>query len=138
MNILLQRKFLKPKYTIGDFFVDGALFANSLELPYDYNNNGIHNEPNKECIPAGQYLINMTWSNTFQKYLPEAMYVQGRTGIRIHAAAKPEQLLGCIAVGKNNVVGGLTGGIDLYMPKLKNLIYGAMARDEIITLKITQ
>jgi len=65
----------------------------TLERPW------LDNETKVSCIPAGTYNVRATQSARFGRlmYLVEA--VPKRTGIRIHPANFPNELLGCIALG---------------------------------------
>src|SRR5690242_17822651 len=61
-------------------------------------------------IPAGSYPVYLTvsersqlgklWSPDSLHRLPLIAKVPGRSGIRIHAANRPEELEGCVAVGR--------------------------------------
>lgn len=54
----------------------------------------------KDAIPEGLYPVEFTYSPAFNRMMP-LIDVPNRTGIRIHWANFPSQLLGCIAVGTN-------------------------------------
>ena len=49
-------------------------------------------------IPAGTYLVSVTFSPRFKRMLPLIGNVPGRSGIRIHRGTKPEHSKGCILV----------------------------------------
>jgi hypothetical protein len=66
----------------------------TCELPW------LANAPGKSCIPPGVYKLVLTWSPRFRKPLYEVQWAPARTGIRIHSANFPSQLLGCIALGE--------------------------------------
>lgn len=113
MKIVLQRKYLKQGYTIGYWIVDGKLMCNTLEDEVrDLNKNGKFDNGEKKiygesAIPYGKYKIKMTYSPKYKRMMPQVMDVPHFTGIRIHAANKPTELEGCIALGENKVKGGL-------------------------------
>lgn len=57
-------------------------------------------ENKEKAIPEGEYIVDLTYSNRFNRQMPW-LDVPGRSGIRIHPANFGRQLEGCIAVGSN-------------------------------------
>ncbi|MBO4307238.1 MAG: hypothetical protein J5848_02865 [Bacteroidales bacterium] len=104
---------MKQGYTIGYWIVDGKLMCNTLEDEVrDLNKNGKFDNGEKKiygesAIPYGKYKIKMTYSPKYKRMMPQVMDVPHFTGIRIHAANKPTELEGCIALGENKVKGGI-------------------------------
>lgn len=90
----LERLHFTDKSTIGEIHLDGTRFCYSLELSCRKAS-----KDGKLAIPCGRYEICMTYSTKFDKDMPEIMDVPGRTGIRIHPANYPSELLGCVAPG---------------------------------------
>jgi hypothetical protein len=93
----LIRKIYSDKSTIGELYLKDEFVAYTLEdtirkLKIKH----------KTAIPAGQYEVVMSFSNRFQKKLPEILKVPFFTGIRIHSGNKPEDSSGCILVGKEH------------------------------------
>ena len=94
MEIKVKRKFLGEDYTIGDLYVDGVFFCNTLEDKVriiDDNNDGKYSTEelstkikHQTAIPAGYYNVILTMSNRFKKILPLLVNVPGFDGIRIH------------------------------------------------------
>lgn len=115
MILSIRRIFKKENYIIGDMFIDGQYFCDTLELP-DKNN-----QPFISCIPVGEYDIKLSWSQHFQKDLPHVLNVPNRSNILIHPANHPKELLGCIAVGRNTIKGGLSES-RFYSDMLNRLI----------------
>jgi hypothetical protein len=118
MNLLLERKFKKPTYTIGRLMVNDVLFCDTLE-------------PTEKMIPAGTYKVAMTPSKRFGRVLPEILNVPGRVAIRIHPGNSAKDSEGCILVGKNKVVGGLVE--SRFHSDTLNLVLSA-AKDIEITI----
>lgn len=51
------------------------------------------------AIPYGRYQVIMSFSNRFQRYLPELLNVPAFTAIRIHGGETPGDTEGCPLVG---------------------------------------
>lgn len=94
MVLKLQRTKEVNNATIGEIHIDGNFICYTLEDKV---------RPTKikheTCIPAGTYIINITYSPTFKKMLPLLLNVPGFYGIRIHAGSGIEHTSGCILVG---------------------------------------
>lgn len=113
MEILIDRKWKKDKYTISKVYVNGKDFGcNALEdKDRGLNQNMSIAEIAKlkvygqTAIPTGRYLVTYTYSNHFRKYLPYINNTKGFTGVRIHSGNTAEDSLGCILIGKNDAVG---------------------------------
>lgn len=106
MKIIVKRTFPKEEYTIGDMYIDGEKFCNTLEdrvrdLPKEKKIYG------ETAIPYGKYKVQMTFSPRFKRQMPQILDVPMFEGIRIHSANYATQLEGCIALGENKVKGGV-------------------------------
>lgn len=120
MKIILKRKFLGSQYTIGDLFIDGMFFCNTIEdvvrqLPITCPNTPKgHNCTCKEkvyaetAIPAGTYKVTMEYSPRFKRCLPLLHDVPHFIGILIHSGNTERDSAGCIIVGVNTVKGKVT------------------------------
>ena len=87
----LMRSYL-PDRTVGKLTVHhDNLTLMTLELQ-DKNN-----QVNISCIPTGNYRCVRDKSGKHQFY--KITNVKGRTDIEIHIANKPEDLMGCMALG---------------------------------------
>ena len=100
MKLYLLRKFKGADYTIGQLFIDGEYFCDTLEDVV--RDSKIKHET---AIPAGTYKIDLTFSAKFKKILPILIDVPGFEGIRIHAGNDKSHTSGCLLVGENKVKG---------------------------------
>ena len=117
MKIDVYRSEYGPRSTPGEMFIDGQRECFTLEPAKDKPFHEGH-----PCIPAGTYEIRLTFSPHLQHLTPEVMDVPGRTAIRIHKANKPEELLGCTAVGevqREDMVLNSAGAFERMMVLLK-------------------
>lgn len=113
MKLELHRKVYLEDRTLGELYVNGVKFCDTLEdrdrglgqaLPLEQN---IALKIKKQtAIPKGEYVVVISFSNRFQKLLPELLSVPAFGGIRIHPGNAPEDTDGCILVGRlsNNKV----------------------------------
>lgn len=53
----------------------------------------------RTAIPAGRYKVEMTYSNRFQRMLPQVQDVPGFTGVRIHSGNTQYDTEGCLLAG---------------------------------------
>ena len=125
MKLTLNRRFKAPEYTIGDLYIDGQWFCNTLEdtdrgLSQNMVLTYIQNKKVKSqtAIPTGTYKVDMNtvspkYSN-YSKYpyvkqfnakMPRLLNVKGFEGILIHAGSTQKHTDGCILVGINKVKG---------------------------------
>lgn len=116
MRLILNRTYNYPNGTIGELYINGKLFCDTLEpkdegfdsetslkviqdLKADYKEQGLY-----LAIPSGTYQVVMAFSPKFQTNLPTLLNVHGYTGIRIHAGNFPNKdTQGCILVGSNGL-----------------------------------
>ena len=76
---------------------NGKAVEGHIDLEFDKDVIRCHTLENADyIIPAGDYEIDMTHSPKFNKFLPELLNVQNRSGIRIHSGIIPEHTRGCI------------------------------------------
>lgn len=152
MNILIERKFKKPTYTIDKVYVNGQLFSDALEDPdrgltSDMTIQQIQSKKvyGDTAIPTGTYEVRMTYSNRLhnrayaKKYggkLPELINVKGYAGVRFHPFNKASETLGCISVGKNNVKGQVTQATIYFYRLVDNYILPALNNGEKVLLTI--
>lgn len=139
MEIIIERKYLKSKYTIGNLYIveNGTKrwICNTLEDKVrDLNKNGVFDNGEykvygETAIPYGRYKVDMnTVSQKFSRYtfyrnvcqgkLPRLLNVKDFVGILMHVAdgeRGADLLLGCIGVGRNTIRGGLTDGKNTFI-----------------------
>lgn len=119
MELKLERFLFTNESTIGKLSIDANPFCYTLEDIVRPDGIKIQNET---AIPAGRYKVEITWSERFQKELPELRHVHGFTYIRIHSGNTPNDTEGCILVGRtysHNFVGDSRITLAKLMTKLK-------------------
>ena len=125
MKLTLIRKYKKKDYCIGELYIDGKFFSNTLEDPdrgltSTMNLTEIKSKKIKgdTAIPTGLYKITLNVASSkysnFSKYpyakfcngkMPRLLNVPGYEGILIHAGNTQKDTEGCILIGQNKVVG---------------------------------
>lgn len=155
MDLLLERKYLKEKYTIGHLSINGSYFCDILEdTVRDINRNGTFDcgefkISGHTAIPYGEYEITLdVVSPKFSKYqfykdvcqgrVPRLLNVPAFDGILIHCANGPEGyklVEGCLGVGFNKIKGGLVNSKEVFI-KLYNKLKTAKLKGENIKIKI--
>lgn len=120
MKLMLKRKFFGSAYTIGDFFIDGVFFCNTIEDVVRRLPAACPNTPkgrNCTCkekvyaetaIPAGTYKVTMEFSPRFKRCLPLLHDVPHFIGILIHSGNTQRDSAGCLIVGFNTAKGMVT------------------------------
>ena len=153
MKLRLDRKYKKATYSIGKLYVDGVYFCDTVED----KDRGLTDKDSlekikatkvyaKTAIPTGIYKITMSViSPKFSQKpyykafcngkLPRILNVKGFDGILIHKGSNADSSAGCIIVGKNTVVGGVTNS-QFYFEKLYKLLAEAQQRGEQIEIEI--
>lgn len=96
MLLELKRIAYKTDYTIGNLYIDGLYFCDTLEDPV--RKNKIFG---KTAIPAGTYRVTLSWSPKFKRVLPMLHDVPKFTGIRMHRGNTAKDTHGCPLVGEN-------------------------------------
>lgn len=120
MKLLLKRKFKGENYTVGDLFIDGEFFCNTLEdkvrilpllcpdTPQGISCRCKEKKYAETAIPYGTYKITMQHSPKFKRVLPYLHDVPHFLGILIHAGTTESDSAGCLLVGNNTIKGKLT------------------------------
>ena len=152
MELLLQRIARRDTYTIGRLYIDGQYFCDTCEdadrglrqdLPLSVNQ--AKKRRGVTAIPVGRYRVTLgVKSQKYSKkkqydftrgYLPRLVNVPAFDGILIHIGNTAADSEGCILVGRNTVVGGLTDSVKTYL-KLMDLLVAARDRGETVTIEI--
>ena len=141
MKLKLERKYFKDTYTIGNLYVDGSFFSNTLEdKNRDVNKNGKFDNGEAKvygetCIPFGTYRIVVNMSPKFKRELPRLLDVPSFEGTLIHRGNTAKDSAGCILVGENKAVGKVLNSTP-YEERLVKMMKEAIAREEEITIEI--
>ena len=149
IKVLVKRIAKKTKYTIGKLFINGVFYANTLEdTDRDLTQNMSEDEIKSKkiygetAIPTGTYKIDMStispkfknhsWAKPYKGKIPRLINVKGFDGVLIHPGNSDQDTLGCLLVGKNDVVGKVTNSVSYF-----NKIMGELAKEpNNITLTI--
>lgn len=126
MEIKVDRKWKKEKYTIGRLYIDGEFICNTIEdadrgLTQSMSEEEIKSKKiyGQTAIPTGRYKVLMNvvspkfsqkefYMNVCKGKVPRLEGVKGFSGILIHSAATADNVEGCIGVGFNTEKGKLT------------------------------
>lgn len=105
MKLHLKRIALKETYTIGKLSIDGVYFCDTCEDKVRPKGEKVFGET---AIPYGTYSVIYNYSPKFKRKLPRLLNVPMFDGILIHNGSNAKHSHGCILVGRNTIVGGLT------------------------------
>lgn len=149
IKVLVKRIAKKPKYTIGKLFINGVFYANTLEdtdrgLTQSMSEDEIKSKKiyGETAIPTGTYKIDMhtvspkfknrSWAKPYDGKIPRLVGVKGFEGVLTHPGNQESDTLGCLLVGKNDVVGKVTNSVSYF-----NKIMAALLTDpDNITITI--
>lgn len=153
MNILIDRKYKKSTYTIGNLYIDGKWFCNTMEdtdrgLDDSMNVSIINSikQSSITAIPTGTYELTLNVvspkysKRAFYKTLcdgkvPRLLNVKGFEGILIHCGNTAEDSSGCILVGLNKVKGKVVESQDTFTRLYKLLKDASMKEPLTVTIK---
>lgn len=153
MEVLLERKWFKPTYTIGQWYIDGEELWDSLEdkdrgLTQDMPTTEIYKKKvfGQTAIPKGRYRIRMdivspkfknrSWAIPYGGKIPRIMDVPAFDGICIHPLNSPADTNGCPGVGKNKVKGKILDSVKSWKEMMDDYLVPAAQRGEEIWLTI--
>ena len=121
INLLILRDTFTDESTMGELFVNGERFCDTLELPYRNNQRSV------SCIPIGQYKVRMRYprESATREYLHLLVQeVKDRSYILFHRGNTAKDTRGCILVGQGSqqdIVHNSTLAMDLLMKEIINL-----------------
>ena len=153
MELKLIRKEKEANYTIGDLFVNGILFSQTLEdkdrgLTQDMPLEEIKAKKiyGKTAIPTGTYEIDMntvspkfkdrSWAKPYGGKLPRLIGVKGFDGVLCHPGNTSESTSGCLLVGKNSIKGMVTDSTRTFHALMSKFLLPAKVQGEHITITI--
>jgi hypothetical protein len=153
MELFLERKYKKDKYTIGKLYINGKYFSNAIE-DKDRNLNSNMSEAQikglkvygETAIPTGTYTIDMntispkfkdrSWAKPYGGKLPRLLNVKGFEGVLIHVGNTCQDSLGCVLIGLNTKKGMVTNSTEYFHKLMKELLAAKLKGEEIkITIK---
>ena len=121
INLLIIRDTFTDESTIGELFVNGERFCDTLELPYRDNQRSV------SCIPLGEYKVRLRYAreSATRNYLHLLVQdAKDRSYILFHRGNTAKDTRGCILVGQGsqqNIVHNSTLAMDLLMKEIINL-----------------
>ena len=142
LKIFVERKYYKEEYTIGNMFIDGKWFCNTLEDKDRGLSQSLSLSQNKKlkvygktAIPKGVYDIEIHFWSKYRINVPLLKDVPAFTGILIHNGKDQNSTLGCILVGLNTIKGKLTDG-KKYLTELTKIIKDAKSKGKKVIIEI--
>ena len=153
MELKLERAWKKDTYTIGNLYINGVWFCNTVEDKDRGLKQTMSLEEIKKikvyaqtAIPTGKYKVAMnTVSPKFSQKqfykdvcggkVPRLLNVPGYDGILMHVGTSANGSAGCILVGHNKIKGGVTNSKEVFIV-LYELMKHAADRGESITITI--
>lgn len=146
MELTLKRIARKKDYTIGNLYIDGRKFCDTLE-DYDRLYFGGIKVAGKTAIPCGRYQVVLnSYSPRFGAKEPYKSLCNGCvplidkvpmfSGVRIHVGNSAADTEGCILVGKNTVVGRVLESRSTFTTLMNKYITPARKRGEKVYITI--
>ena len=124
------------KRTRGNIFKDGDLFIDALED--EVRRDGVKIK-GKSAIPAGEYMIRLTYSPKYGRIMPEICDVPSYSGIRIHSGHDERDTEGCLLTASGFDKGGdiIAGTSRPAAKKFEAAVVPALQRGETVSIVIT-
>lgn len=128
MEIRVKRTDFTDESTISELYINDKLSMYTLE---DKDRGLTNTMPLDEikkikvhgltAIPTGRYQLIMSFSNRFQKYLPEILNVPGFAGIRMHTGNRATDSEGCLITGKDKAKNFVSGSKTAFEGLLREI-----------------
>ena len=134
MQISVARLWKSDIANTGTFSVDGQQKYFSLELPDSVD--GQYNVTDKTCIPPGTYEVQRIFSPHFNQMMPHIVNVPGRTAIEIHYGNFPQDVLGCLLIGRKRITQAQIGDSRSAFEEFNEEFEDAIAAGETVTLTV--
>lgn len=152
MKVVIERKYKKSTYTIGNLYIDGKYICDTLEdtdrnldAAMSYKEIQSRKVKGNTAIPKGEYSISMnivsptfrtrSWAKPYGGKIPRVVGVKGFSGILIHPGNTEADTEGCILVGVNKVKGQVINSRETFK-ELYKLLKDKHDKGEKITIKI--
>jgi len=139
MKLRLERRYLKPDYTVGALFINDAYVCDTIEdRVRDYNKDGDLQDPGEgkvfgeTAIPYGTYKVRLTMSPKFKRLLPVVLNVPHFTGIRIHRGNTAKDSHGCILPGENKEPGKVTSSTKYEMLIVERILQARLNGENVV------
>lgn len=134
MKLTLKRVQLDPDVTIGELSIDGLFYCYTCEDVV--RPPGAPKVFGDTAIPAGEYMVDVTYSPHFGRELPLLSAVPNFSGVRIHPGNTPADTEGCLLVGFDRHPKGVGRSRDAFGPLFARL-NAAHAAGEDVTIEIS-
>ena len=143
MELKLVRIAKKANYTIGNLYIDGKWFCNTLEPTWRGLTSNMSVQSitavkklygkGKTAIPVGTYAVDMNivspkysvrqvYQDLCKGRVPRLRNVKGFEGILIHIGNDEKDTEGCILVGLNTKVGKVLNSTETFKKLYKKLL----------------
>lgn len=152
MKLTLKRRYKGKEYTIGDLYVNGKKFCETIEdtdrgLTSEMSDSEIADKKKHgvTAIPTGVYPVQMgivspkfknkSWATPWGGKLPRLSNVRGFSGVLIHVGNSASDTEGCLLVGENKVKGQVINSTEVFNKLMVELV-SAWYRDEYISIEV--
>lgn len=146
MELLLKRVARKAGYTIGNLYINGTYFCDTVE-DRDRLFFGEKKVMHKTAIPCGRYEITQNvvspkygskkpYKEVCKGYVPRLLDVPQFDGVLIHVGNSAEDSSGCILVGRNKIKGMVLNSSSTWTALMQKYLLPAKAKKEKVFITI--